>query len=55
MTPTEVKEHDWRKASAVTSNVILQKGCSSSWAFAAAAALESANKISGGTLKRLAP
>ena len=54
MTPTEVKEHDWRKASAVTS-AIRQRGCGSCWAFTTAAALESANKISGGTLRRLAP
>ena len=46
--------YDWRRTSAVTS-AIRQLSCGSCWAFTTAAALESANKIRGKTLKRLAP
>ena len=46
--------YDWRRTSAVTST-IRQLSCRSCWAFTTAAALESANKIRGNTLKRLAP
>lgn len=48
------KEVDWRRVGAVTT-VIRQLSCGSCWAFTAAAAMESYNKIAGGSLMRLAP
>jgi C1A family cysteine protease len=48
------REVDWRRSDAITA-VVRQGSCGSCWAFTAAAALESYNKIAGGSLMRLAP
>jgi cathepsin L len=48
------EEVDWRRSGAVTS-AIRQQSCGSCWAFTVAAAMESYNKIAGGSLMRLSP
>lgn len=45
---------DWRDYGAVT-EAVAQGSCGSCWAFTTAAMVESANKISGGSLLRLSP